>query len=70
GAQVEVRGGEFVNNAVALHVQGGSSLHEQAGTPAPRQVFVSPETRFVGNGSRVGAGELPLPPAFGLEAPR
>lgn len=63
-------GGGFVQgtlvrgNAVAVHVQEGSTLVEAdaaPGEPAPAALVVARDVRFVGNAARVGAGTLPLP---------
>jgi hypothetical protein len=50
---------------VGVHVQDGSTLEELAAAPASvgaRQVVVTPQTVFVDNQSRLGAGVVPVPP--------
>jgi len=52
------------DNAVAAHVQEGSTLLEAEAPPqaVPEQeLVITTDTRFVGNGSRFGSGVLPLP---------
>lgn len=52
-------------NPVALHTQDGSTVEELAAAPATigrRQVVVTPATRFVGNESRLGSAQVPVPP--------
>jgi hypothetical protein len=52
-------------NPVALHTQDGSTIEELAAAPATigrRQVVVTPATRFVGNESRLGSAQVPVPP--------
>jgi hypothetical protein len=57
--------GSFVqDNGVGIHVQDGVELHESepsADPVLPLQVLVSPNTKFLGNASRVGNGVVPLP---------
>jgi hypothetical protein len=51
------------NNPVALHVQNGSFLVESAddGELGAMEVRVSPDSKFLDNGSKLGTGEVPLP---------
>ncbi len=48
-------------NAVGVHAQGGTALQEGDGEGDGRILLVSPTTRFVENGTRVGSGIVPLP---------
>jgi hypothetical protein len=51
-------------NAVGIHVQGDSQLQTSPVAPtdlAPDIVVVTDDSRFVGNGTRVGSGTVPLP---------
>jgi hypothetical protein len=51
-------------NAIGLHAQQGSSIVETAEVPETVErgtVVVTPDSRFIGNGSKVGTGEIPLP---------
>jgi hypothetical protein len=57
-------------SAVALHVQGGSTLATADQVPAAPQALaciVSNDTRFVENQTRIGSGEVPLPAPLGDE---
>jgi hypothetical protein len=50
-------------NGVGLHVQDGSELEEAAALPealTPLSVVIGTDTRFSANGSRLGAGVVPL----------
>lgn len=52
------------NNAIGIYAEQGSTLVESAEIPAvlePGAVFVTPDTRFEGNQTKVGSGEIPLP---------
>lgn len=60
-AGASVKSSFLSRNAIAVHVRGGSSLAEGEGTGDPRTLFVSSDTVFIANGSRVGAGEIALP---------
>jgi hypothetical protein len=53
----------IARNAVGVHVQEGSFLKEteDATDLGVNEVRVSRGTRFVGNQTRVGSGEIPLP---------
>jgi hypothetical protein len=55
-------GGFVSGNAIGAHVQDGSSLvvDEAASGDAMTCVF-SPDTNFIGNATRIGSGEVPLP---------
>jgi hypothetical protein len=49
-------------NGVGVHAQGGSQVvNAEAATLTPNALAVSADTRFVGNGTRIGAGQVPLP---------
>ena len=53
-------------NAVGMHLQQGSTLRVLEAlpdVPGSLEVAVSADTVFVGNVSRLGTGELPLPPS-------
>jgi hypothetical protein len=65
-----ITGVVLARNAIGLHVQDGSILVEQA-TPStdPLTVVVAPNTRFVGNEARLGAGILPIPSPVPTESP-
>lgn len=55
-------------NTVGVHAQKGSSLLETAEIPDPIEagtVVVTPDSRFIENGSKVGTGEIPLPSSIG-----
>lgn len=54
---------DIAHNPVGVHVQGGSYLVESSGDadPESNEVRVSPDSRFLGNGSRVGSGDVPMP---------
>jgi hypothetical protein len=57
----------IATNAIGAHVQDGSILREVTEVPEPLpalEVLFTPDTRFVENGARVGAGEIPLPAFF------
>jgi hypothetical protein len=67
GATVSVAASLVSECAVGLHVQGGSVLAtgETVPTPpAPATVFVTNDTRFIDNETRVGSGDIPLPDAL------
>ncbi len=52
----------FSDNAIAMHVQGGATLRETADEAVVAQeIRVSPDTTFIRNGTKLGAGLLPLP---------
>ncbi len=54
----------LADNAVGLHVQDGSTLSEVDQVPAvvgPLDVFVSTDTVFRGNATRMGEGTIPIP---------
>lgn len=64
GATASMRGSLVRDNAVGIHVQEGSVLEGGAEAPsplAPLVVFVTDDTRFDGNTTRVGSGLVPLP---------
>ncbi|MEJ7730475.1 MAG: right-handed parallel beta-helix repeat-containing protein [Polyangiaceae bacterium] len=65
-----VNGGFVSNNAIGAHVQDGSSLlvDEAPSGDAMTCVF-SPDTSFVGNATRIGSGEVPLPMPVASEGP-
>jgi hypothetical protein len=51
-------------NTVGLHAQTGSSVVVTSGTPTaavPLEVQVTEDTQFIGNGTRLGSGNVPLP---------
>lgn len=55
-------------NAIGVHAQQGSAIVETAEVPDPIEpgtVVVTPDSRFIGNGSKVGTGEIPLPGSIG-----
>jgi hypothetical protein len=59
-----VNNARITGNAVGIHVQDGSSLTEVAvvpDDPAENVVNVSSDSKFEGNGSRIGSGAIPLP---------
>ncbi|MBX3217080.1 MAG: hypothetical protein KF850_33920 [Labilithrix sp.] len=59
-----VRDSVVVQNAVGVHVQQGAELIEgEPGDEAtnPGEVWISPDTRFIGNVTRVGSGILAVP---------
>jgi hypothetical protein len=63
-ASASVQRSSVRRNTVGVHVQKGSSLLETAEVPDPIEpgtVVVTPDSRFIENGSKVGTGELPLP---------
>ena len=67
-ASGDVIGVLVADNAVGIHAQSGSSLHELGevpGEPLPSIVRVSTDTRFVGNDTRVGTGVVPVPTPIG-----
>ena len=64
GATASVQGTSIRGNAVGIHVQDGSTLESGAEAPEAIEslvVFVTDDTRFDGNETRVGSGEIPLP---------
>lgn len=54
----------FLDNSVAVYVEGGSSLVEGDGTGDPMTVAISSDTVFDGNTTRVASGTIPLPPSL------
>jgi hypothetical protein len=61
-----IEGSWIAANGIGIAAQDGSSLSEGAdagSSLAPGEVFVSTDTTFSGNGTRVGSSEVPLPPA-------
>ena len=59
-------------NPVGVHTQEGVNLLEVASAPAeltPLSVAFTSDTRFEENGSKVGAGEVPLPAPITLAGP-
>ncbi len=55
------------DNAIGIHVQGGSTLQELDVPPDTEdnlEVAVTKDTRFTGNATKVGSGEIPLPTAL------
>lgn len=69
GVAVAASGGAFrsgfiSNNAVGIHAQDGTTIIEGNDELDARALVVSPDTRFVGNASRVGGGVFVLPPAL------
>jgi len=64
GASASVTRTTIRGNAVGIHVQDGSTLESGAEAPEavdPLVVFVTDDTRFDGNETRVGSGVVPLP---------
>jgi hypothetical protein len=64
GATASVEGSFVRENAVGIHVQDGSSLGTGVAAPQPVDaltVFVTDDTRFEDNATRVGSGVVPLP---------
>lgn len=64
GASAILAGSRVRNNSIGIHVQQDSVLATGVEAPeAPQSgvVFVTEDSQFVGNASRVGGGELPLP---------
>ncbi|MBX3208001.1 MAG: right-handed parallel beta-helix repeat-containing protein [Labilithrix sp.] len=64
GASAVVAGSRVRGNSVGIHTQHGSTLVTGVEAPeAPEEgvVFVTDDSLFVDNASRVGGGELPLP---------
>lgn len=64
GATASVQSTLIRGNAVGIHVQDGSTIASGAGVPEsvdPLVVFVTDDTRFDGNETRVGSGAIPLP---------
>lgn len=54
----------IADNAVGIHVQDGSTLNQVDAPPdgpSGLDVDVTSDTKFEGNGTRVGSGEIPLP---------
>jgi hypothetical protein len=64
GGSARVSGSTFARNPIALHAQSGSFLSESAATSelATGELRVAPDTKFVDNETKVGSGEIPLPP--------
>jgi hypothetical protein len=64
GGSARVSGTTFSHNLIALHAQDGSFLSESASTGdlATGELRVAPDTKFVDNETKVGSGEIPLPP--------
>ena len=58
-----------LDNAIGVSVQGGSSLVEGLGNGDPQTVAISNDTIFVGNATRVGSGDIPLPPVLTTPKP-
>jgi hypothetical protein len=63
GGRARLVSSVVANNPVALQVQDGSFVVESADDAdlADNEVRVSPDSRFVGNATKVGAGVIPLP---------
>ncbi|MBX3202607.1 MAG: right-handed parallel beta-helix repeat-containing protein [Labilithrix sp.] len=64
GAAAVITGSRVRGNRVGIHTQRGSTLVtglEPPATPKEGVVFVTDDSQFVENASRVGGGELPLP---------
>lgn len=60
-----IDGARLSRNPIALHAQDGSELVEQATVPTPlgpRQVIVTPTTRFEANQSKTSAETVTVPP--------
>lgn len=72
GANGAVDGCQVVANGVGIHVQDGSQLQDAdtvTEPPAALQVLVTPTTQFIGNLTRVGSGQIPIPSPLGAFAP-
>lgn len=64
GSTASIQGSSVRGNTVGIHVQEGSSLASGAAAPEavdPLVVFVTDDTRFDANETRVGSGDVPLP---------
>lgn len=64
GATASIQGSTVRGNVVGIHVQEGSSLASGAAAPEavdPLVVFVTDDTRFDANETRIGSGDVPLP---------
>ncbi|MDB4942172.1 MAG: hypothetical protein JWP97_1706 [Labilithrix sp.] len=64
GGRARIAGSTFARNAVAVQAQDGSFLVESADAEnavGDGEVRVSPDSLFVGNGVKVGGGDIPLP---------
>ncbi|MFN7133226.1 MAG: right-handed parallel beta-helix repeat-containing protein, partial [Myxococcales bacterium] len=67
-----VAGGGLLDNATALHAQDGTTVDEVAQLPeAPgeHRLLVQRDVEVRGNGTRIGAGQLPLPDPFASVPP-
>ncbi|MFN7130809.1 MAG: right-handed parallel beta-helix repeat-containing protein, partial [Myxococcales bacterium] len=64
GGTAAVRRSVIARNATALHAQNGSVLRESSTDepPAEREILIGTDTLLLGNATRLGTGELPLPP--------
>lgn len=62
-ASALLSGAVLARNGVGVHAQGGSFLSEATSSDelGEGELRVTPDTRFVDNGARVGTGEVPLP---------
>jgi hypothetical protein len=64
GGSARVSGSTFSHNPIALHAQDGSFLSESddTGDLKTGELRVAPDTKFVDNETKVGSGDIPLPP--------
>lgn len=60
-ATFEVRQSRIRQNRVGLHAQKGVTLKESDGEVSPLTLSVSTDSRFEGNETRIGQGEVPVP---------
>ncbi|HEX7665681.1 MAG TPA: right-handed parallel beta-helix repeat-containing protein [Polyangiaceae bacterium] len=60
-AGLTMKASAVVDNVIGIAVLGSSSLVEGDGNGAPTTVAISKDTLFVGNETRVGTGNIPLP---------
>jgi hypothetical protein len=61
GATARVARSRIRSNAIGLYAEDGMTVVEGDSPPSPSQIAVTPDTLFLANGQRVGAGVLPLP---------
>jgi hypothetical protein len=63
GGRARLINSVIAKNPIGVHVQDGSFLveSEDVTDPLDNEVRVSRDTRFIGNQSKVGSGEIPLP---------
>jgi hypothetical protein len=73
GATASLQGTRIRDNAVGVHVQEGSTLESGARAPETIDalvVFVTDDTQFDGNETRVGSGVVPLPDVLAPSTPQ